>query len=161
MNEKQAALLKVTGEVENARTFGYDDLEQVAVDFQIPDFATIDAKRPGRAVMLEGILATVRATDAAKFLGLHSAHDDFHASIPLDDVRARSYVIYGLDGAPLPREKGGPIRFFIPDHAQCNTEEIDECANVKYVDHIELTRERGFDNRPTDDEEHAKLHEHE
>ena len=63
--------------------------------------------------------------------------------------------------SPLPQSKGGPVRFFIPDHAQCNTEDIDECANVKFVDHMEFTSTRGFDNRPTDEEEHAKLHEHE
>ena len=39
-----------------------------------------------------------------------------------------------------------------------NVDDIDECANVKFLDHIELTAERGFDNRPEDEEEHARLH---
>ena len=51
-----------------------------------------------------------------------------------------------------------PARFFIPDHAACHTDEVDECANVKFVDHIELTVGKGFDNRPEDDEEHERLH---
>jgi hypothetical protein len=32
---------------------------------------------------------------------------------------------------------------------------------VKFLDHIELTVGKGFDNRPQDDEEHARLHENE
>ena len=52
-----------------------------------------------------------------------------------------------------------PFRFLIPDFAACKTHEIDECANVKFVNRIELTRERGHDNRPHDEAEHAALHE--
>ena len=40
-------------------------------------------------------------------------------------------------------------------------DDIDECANVKFLDHIEFTAERGFDNRPEDEDEHAALHERE
>ena len=39
-----------------------------------------------------------------------------------------------------------------------HTDEIDECANVKFVDRIELTILRGHDNRPTDEAEHQDLH---
>jgi hypothetical protein len=52
----------------------------------------------------------------------------------------------------------GPVRFFIPDFAACHTHEIDECANVKFVDRLELTADKGFDNRPHDGAEHAALH---
>ena len=37
-------------------------------------------------------------------------------------------------------------------------DEIDECANVKYLDHIELTAGKGHDNRPHDEQQHAALH---
>ena len=87
--------------------------------------------------------------------------DDFHASIPLEPVRNKALVIYKLDGKPLDDSAGGPFRFFVPDHAACHTDEIDECANVKFLDHIELTVGKGFDNRPQDDEEHAHLHKNE
>jgi hypothetical protein len=50
------------------------------------------------------------------------------------------------------------VRFLIPDYAACHTDEIDECANVKFVDRIELTTEKGFDNRPHDGAAHAALH---
>ena len=73
-------------------------------------------------------------------------------------VADEALVIYRLDGQPLPEKSGGPVRFFIPDFAACHTHEIDECANVKFVDRIEFTTERGFDNRPHDGDEHAALH---
>ena len=153
-------ILKVSGEVKGPRGFSYDDLGQIEQEFQIRDVSQIEPSRAGDAVKLEGILRSVEVTGSAKFLGLHGSYDDFHASIPLSEVRERGFFIYRLNGAPLPPDKGGPVRFYIPDHASCNTDEIDECANVKFVDHIELTVEKGFDNRPEDDEEHAKLHEH-
>jgi hypothetical protein len=67
-------------------------------------------------------------------------------------------VIYREGGQPLPEKAGGPVRFFIPDFAACHTHEIDECANVKFVDRLELTAAKGFDNRPHDGDEHAALH---
>jgi DMSO/TMAO reductase YedYZ molybdopterin-dependent catalytic subunit len=100
----------------------------------------------------------VRPKGTAKWLGLHAARDDFHASIPLDAVADKALVIYREGGQPLPEKAGGPVRFFIPDFAACHTQEIDECANVKYVNRIELTAEKGFDNRPHDGDEHAALH---
>ena len=109
---------------------------------------------------LAGVLALVGAKPSAKWLTLHASRDNFHASVPLDAVRDRALILYEAEGQPLPVSAGGPFRFLIPDFAACHTAEVDECANVKFVDRIELTAERGFDNRPKDDTEHAKLHEH-
>ena len=79
----------------------------------------------------------------------------------LHPVRERAILIYKLDGKALPTSAGGPIRFFIPDFAACHTSEIDECANVKFVDRIEFSAAPGRDNRPHDEKEHAELHERE
>ena len=53
---------------------------------------------------------------------------------------------------------GGPIRFLIRDPAACHTGELDDCANVKFVDRIELTVAKGRDTRAEDDAEDDKLH---
>ena len=135
MDDSQS-LLKVTGLVAKPRDFTFTDLQQIPVEHQVPDFSSVIPERPGIALRLEGVLDAVGVEESAKFLGMHSSHDDFHASVPLAEVRERGFLIYGLEEAPLPQAKGGPIRFFIPDHAQCNTEEIDECANLKFVDHM-------------------------
>lgn len=151
-------LLRVGGEVESPQELTIEDLRAIDHLFQVPDMSQIDAGRQGRAVKLAGLLHLVGAKDSALYLGLHARADDFHASIPLEPVRERGLLIYEIDGRPLSTKAGGPVRFYIPDFAACHTDEIDECANVKFVDHIELTAAKGFDNRPEDDEQHEALH---
>jgi DMSO/TMAO reductase YedYZ molybdopterin-dependent catalytic subunit len=152
-------VLTIDGEVESRVVLSFDDFASLAETYQVRDVSRIDAKRQGDAVTLAGLLARVRPKASAKYLSLHSSSDDFHASIPLEAVRERAIVIYRLNGAPLPASAGGPVRFFIPDFAACHTSEVDECANVKFVDRIELSAQRGRDNRPHDADEHASLHE--
>ena len=156
--EQEIVVLMIDGEVKSPRSFTYADLAEIDACHQIQDVSQMEPTRAGHAVRLEGLLQLVHTHQRATFLGLHSDYDNFHASIPLAEIRDRAILIYRLAGQPLPRSKGGPVRFFIPDHASCNTDEIDECANVKFVDHIEITSEKGFDNRPQDEQEHAKLH---
>src|SRR5688572_26966439 len=151
-------MLAIVGEVESPRNLTFADLAAIPGEHQITDVSRLVPGRKGDAVKLAGILALVKAKPAAKYLGLHSSTDDFHASIPLSAVVDKAVVIYRLDGQPLPAKAGGPVRFFIPDFAACHTEEIDECANVKFVDRIELTATKGFDNRPHDGAEHEALH---
>ncbi|HEX3725769.1 MAG TPA: molybdopterin-dependent oxidoreductase [Pirellulales bacterium] len=154
-----SAVLRVDGEVERPLALGFEDLARLDQAFQVGDVSRIDPKRQGDAVRLAGLLEQAGPRPDAQYLTLHSSSDDFHASIPLAAVRSIAILIYRLDGGPLPAAAGGPIRFFIPDFAACHTSEIDECANVKFVDRIELSRERGRDNRPHDEQQHAELHE--
>ena len=55
-------------------------------------------------------------------------------------------------------DQGGPFRFLIRDPAACHTDELDDCANVKFLNRIELSVRRGRDTRPQNEEEHARLH---
>lgn len=151
-------LLTIDGLVDRPRQLTFADLAAVAAPHQIVDVSRIDPKRSGDAVRLAGLLDLVGPQPSAGWITLHASLDDFHASIPLDAVRDRAIVIYRLNGEPLPQKGGGPIRFFIPDFAACHTSEIDECANVKFVDRIELASAKGFDNRPHDGAEHEELH---
>jgi DMSO/TMAO reductase YedYZ molybdopterin-dependent catalytic subunit len=151
-------LLRIEGEVERPLSLSFADLTAFDARHQVADVSRLDPKRAGDAVRLSGLLERAGVRPTAKYLSLHSSTDDFHASIPLDAVRERAIVIYRLGGEGLPVKAGGPLRFFIPDFAACHTQEVDECANVKFVDRIELARERGYDNRPSEEEEHAELH---
>jgi DMSO/TMAO reductase YedYZ molybdopterin-dependent catalytic subunit len=153
--------LTVDGEIESPAVLTYHDLAAVAAEFQIADVSRLDPKRKGDAVKLAGLLARVRPKPSARYLTLHASKDGFHASIPLDAVRDSAILIYRLEARPLPESAGGPVRFFIPDFAACHTSEVDECANVKFVDRLEFSREPGQDNRPHDEKEHAELHERE
>ena len=152
-------LIRVDGEVQRPRQLAFEDLLAIEGAYQVDDVSQLAEKYEGKAIRLEGLLAAARIKPTAQYLGLHSSQDDFHASIPLEAVRERGIVIYSLDGRyPLSVESGGPTRFYIQDHTACNADDIDECANVKFLDHIELTVERGFDNWPDDEQEHALLH---
>lgn len=158
MSTDSAPRLVLDGEVEQACSLSAAELAVLAAEHQIADVAAIEPKRQGQGIWLSGLLQTARAKPTATHITLHASRDDFHASIPLAAVAERAFLIYALADGPLPTSAGGPFRFFIRDHAACKTAEVDECANVKFVDRIELTAGPGFDNRPRDEAEHAKLH---
>lgn len=150
--------LRIDGAVARPLEFSYDDLCALGASAQVADVSRVDPQRQGDAVRLAALLALVGVEPQGDYLTLHASRDDFHASIPLAAVQERGLLIYRLSGQPLPAEKGGPIRFLIPDYAACHTAEIDDCANVKFVDRIEITCGRGQDNRPHDDAAHEALH---
>ena len=153
-----AVTLIIEGEVDCPLQLSFAELSAIDKAYQLGDVSRIDPNRKGDAVKLAGLLELAQVKSSANYIGLHASTDDFHASIPLEPVRENAFLIYRLDGKPLETSTGGPFRFYIPDHAECHTNEIDECANVKFVDRIELTASKGFDNRPEDEEEHAHLH---
>lgn len=150
--------LTIDGAVRTAMRLSVADLAAIDAAGQVPDVSRLDPKRAGAAVTLAALLDLVSVQDDARWLTLHAAADDFHASIPLEAVRDSAVVIYRLNGQPLPPKSGGPFRFLIPNLTECHAADINECANVKFVDRLELSAERGFDNRPTEEEEHAELH---
>lgn len=158
MNEPQ---LTIDGEVDSPTVLSFKALGALPEAAQVRDVSQLDPKRQGDAVRLAALVDLVRPKPGVRYLTLHATADDFHASIPLEAVRDTGILIYRLQGAPLPTKAGGPLRFFIPNHTACHTSEIDECANVKFVDRIELSTEKRFDNRPHDEQEHAELHERE
>src|SRR4029077_14654753 len=138
MNDSDVAkpILSIAGEVGLPSSLTFADLAALPAEYQVPDVSRIVPGRMGDAVTFAAILQLVQPKAAAKYLGLHSSTDDFHASIPLAAVAERALVIYRLDGQPLPAKAGGPVRFFIPDFAACHTDEIDECAKVKFLDRL-------------------------
>jgi len=151
-------LLKVDGEVENPLTLSFDELAALPEADQVIDVSRFHPSRQGDGVTLEAILALARERPSATYLTLHATADNFHASVPLQAVRGEGILVYRLGGGPLPARNGGPYRFLIKDPAACRTNELDDCANVKFVDRIELTAGKGQDTRPANEEDHARLH---
>jgi DMSO/TMAO reductase YedYZ molybdopterin-dependent catalytic subunit len=154
----EPVILKVEGLVEQPLALGFDDLAGLPAEAQVADVSRFQPTRKGDGVSLEAILERARPRPEANYLTLHADRDDFHVSIPLAAVRAEAIVIYKLGNHRLGPDQGGPIRFLIRDPAACHTDELDDCANVKYLSRIELSFRRGRDTRPTTDEEHARLH---
>jgi DMSO/TMAO reductase YedYZ molybdopterin-dependent catalytic subunit len=151
-------LLKVEGLVERPLDLRFEDLEGLPAESQVPDVSRFQPARRGDGVTLEALLERARPRAEANYLTLHADHDDFHVSIPLQAVRGEAIVVYKFGGRRLGPEHGGPIRFLIRDPAACHTDELDDCANVKYLSRIELTVRRGRDTRPVDETSHAALH---
>ncbi|MBI5758748.1 MAG: molybdopterin-dependent oxidoreductase [Planctomycetales bacterium] len=155
-----SAILRIDGEVERPLDLTFQDLKSIDERDHVRDVSQFHPKRKGDGVTLNSVLEQVRPKPTATYLTLHATADKFAASVPLSAVRDEGIVVYTLDGGPLPTSNGGPIRFLIRNPAACHTDELDDCANVKFVDRIELTAGRGHDTRPENEEEHEHLHEH-
>ena len=150
--------LRVNGEVEHPVELSFDDLRAFSEAEQVRDVSRFHPNRPGDGVSLTALLRRVRPKASATYLTLHATRDNFAASVPLQAILKEGVLVYQLDGAPLPEAKGGPFRFLITNPAACHTDELDDCANVKFVDRIELTPSKGRDTRPHDEASHEALH---
>jgi DMSO/TMAO reductase YedYZ molybdopterin-dependent catalytic subunit len=152
------AQLRIDGDVAVPTSFSFDDLKAFPDADQVRDVSRFHPKRPGDGVTLRSLLDRVQPHQSASYLTLHATKDDFAASIPLAAIVDEAVLVYQLDGAPYPDAKGGPYRFLIKNPAACHTDELDDCANVKFVDRIELTSAKGRDTRPHDEVQHEALH---
>ncbi len=152
-------LLRIDGAVESPRDLTFDDLLGLPEADRVLDVSRFHPARRGDGVTLGSLLRSVGPRPEANYLTLHAGRDDFHVSVPLDAVRAEGIVVFRLGDRPLGPEQGGPVRFLIRDPAACHTDELDDCANVKFLDRIELTVGRGLDTRPEDEAAHQSLHE--
>ncbi len=137
--------VSVSGLVGRPLELSHEDLS--ALPGQVDDVSTLAPGREGSAVRIASVLEAASAQWGAEFLTLE-ADGGFAASIPLAAVADQALLLYALDGEPLPHDKGGPVRFLIPNPAACGTAEIDTCANVKWLNSISLSTERGRDVRP-------------
>ncbi len=144
--------------VERPGALSFEELRRFAEHEQERDVSRFHANRHGDAVTLESILARVKPLPDANYLTLHADKDDFHVSVPLEPLRGQGLVVYARGGGPLGAENHGPFRFLIKDPTACQTSELDDCANVKYLSRIELTARKGRDTRPTTEAEHAAIH---
>lgn len=153
-----SVVLRLEGAVEQPLTLSFEDLANLPEPCQVRDVSRFNPKRPGDGVTLEALLERARPRPEANYLTLHADRDDFHVSVPLHAVRGEGIVVYRLGDTGLGPEHGGPVRFLIKDPAACHTDELDDCANVKYLSRIELTIRKGRDTRPADEAAHAALH---
>jgi DMSO/TMAO reductase YedYZ molybdopterin-dependent catalytic subunit len=157
MNE-QPVLLTVDGAVAKPLRLTFADLAALPAADRIEDVSRFHPNRQGSGVTLEAVLRMADVAPEARYITLHADRDDFHVPVPLQAVLPEAVVVFHLNGQPLGPEHGGPIRFIIRNPAACHTNELDDCANVKYLSRMEVTTGRGRDTRPTTDEEHAALH---
>lgn len=131
--------MKLTIELPDGKAleFTHSNFAAMPASMQIDDASSIDDRRNGKAIRFAEFLQAINCPDDANACVLHASADDYSNRVPMDAVKD-GYLIYERDGQPLLEEHGGPFRFFIPNTAQCGTAPIDNCANVKFVDRIEV-----------------------
>jgi DMSO/TMAO reductase YedYZ molybdopterin-dependent catalytic subunit len=139
------------------KTLELEAADLASMPGQIDDVAAFVAGRHGAAVRLAAVLERAGIETGAEWLTVESDDGSFAASVPLEAVR-EALLVHSLDGAPLPRDKGGPVRLLIPDAARCGTAEVDKCANVKNVGVLRLDAGHGHDTRPSTKEQHVEMH---
>jgi DMSO/TMAO reductase YedYZ molybdopterin-dependent catalytic subunit len=151
-------LLMIEGKVERPLRLTFTDLAGFPEPDQVRDVSRFHPTRKGDGVNFDAVLDKAGVLQSANYLTLHADRDDFHVSVPLEPLRGHGIVVYRIGPDPLGLEHGGPIRFLIRDPAACHTDQLDECADVKYLSRIELTERRGRDTRPADEKSHEALH---
>lgn len=150
--------LRIEQEGKPAQTLDFDALSRL--NGQIADVGTLIPGRVGAAVRLQAILDHVEPASDLDYLTIESTDGGFAASVPLAALR-NAIIAYRLGNGPLPEDKGGPLRFLIPNDEGCATGGADACANVKFVGTLRLTRGPGRDTRPATPKQHTDLHERE
>jgi len=126
-------LFRVEADLDTSRELTRSDLTAVADS--LIDVSTLDERRRGVAIRLRDLVEWLGVADAQRINFFCSA-DDYQVDVALSAVIDRGLLIFGLDEGPLPNELGGPVRFWVPDAADCNTAEVDACGNVKGVDRL-------------------------
>jgi DMSO/TMAO reductase YedYZ molybdopterin-dependent catalytic subunit len=110
--------LAVDGAVESALDLGWGDLLALPQVDDTSDFhcvtgwSVLDQRWTG--ARLATVLALARPRADATHLVAHS-HDGYSANLPLEEaLKDDVLVAHALNGAPLPRAHGGPVRLVVP-----------------------------------------------
>lgn len=115
---EQKYRFEVTGEVENPISLTWEEFKklpktELTADFHcVTKWSKFDVKWGG--VLLKDLLAIVKPKDTAKFV-VQFGMDDYTTNVPLVALEKENVILaYELEGEPLPREHGGPLRMIIP-----------------------------------------------
>jgi len=99
-----------------------------------------------RGVRFATVAALAEPTDAAEFVVCH-AYDGYTTNLPLSEaLQDDVLLVHAVDGAPLPREHGGPVRMITP--------QLYAWKGAKWIKRLEFTRQdrlgfwerRGYSN---------------
>lgn len=128
-------MLHVEGDVHRPGGFGFADL--AALPGQIADVAALAPGREGGAVPFRSLLEAVDPSPAASRVTLESVDGSFSQQAPLASLLS-AVLVYRLGTAPLPADRGGPVRFLIPNLEECNLGGVDRCTNVKALGRVRI-----------------------
>jgi DMSO/TMAO reductase YedYZ molybdopterin-dependent catalytic subunit len=107
-------------------------LEQVedTSDFHcVTGWSKLDVRWSG--VMLGSVLALAEPSEDASFVVCHS-YDGYSTNLPLEEaLKDDVLLVHTVDGQPLPREHGGPVRVITP--------QLYAWKGAKWVSKLDLT----------------------
>ena len=111
--------LVIDGMVEQPVTLGYDELRALPAVRQVSDFHCVDGwgvdDVQWDGVRLQTILDRVKPTDTARYVTFHSLGGVYRDSLSMQQIRLPDVLVaYDMDGEPLPREHGLPLRLIMP-----------------------------------------------
>ncbi len=134
--------LTVDGLCEIPKTYTIDDLKKLGETTDTSDFHCVtgwsqyDMKWQG--VLFSKIAADCKIQTEAKFVWIE-AFDNYTTNIPIEEALKYDVLIaYNVDGNPLPKEHGGPVRMITP--------QLWAWKGAKWIKRITFMREdrRGF-----------------
>ncbi len=135
-------VLTIDGAVIQPISLDAATLNKLPAEHQIEDLSSLQTGLRGRGVRVKGLLELPAIQLDADHATFHAVDGKFSASLTLAQAQDYGLLIYELDGAPLPEQKGGPFRLIAPGLG-------DLCANVKGVSRIEISKGPGKDTRPS------------
>jgi DMSO/TMAO reductase YedYZ molybdopterin-dependent catalytic subunit len=127
--------LAVGGMVARPRTFTLAELRALPAARQVSDFHCVTGWTVHNVhwtgVRLDHVLEQVQPAASAHAIRFVSAEPGYHDTVTLDQALLPDVMLaYEMDGKPLPRPHGAPLRLVIPD--------MYGYKNVKWVSRIEL-----------------------
>ncbi|MCW2923915.1 MAG: molybdopterin-dependent oxidoreductase [Thermoleophilia bacterium] len=112
--------LRITGAVENPIELGWDEVQAwrshpITADFHcVTGWSVMDVHWAG--ILPADIVARVKPTRKAKFVSMHSLEDPYVDQVTMEQfLEAGNVLAHTMDGEPLTREHGAPLRMVLPD----------------------------------------------
>jgi DMSO/TMAO reductase YedYZ molybdopterin-dependent catalytic subunit len=133
--DRRSWRLTVDGLVARPQRLSYEDLLALPSAEQTSDFHCVTGwtvkNVHWRGVRFDELLARAKPTDSAHALRFVSAESPYEDSLTLEQAYlADAMLAFEMDGRPLEREHGAPVRVVIP--------EMYGYKNVKWVERIEV-----------------------
>jgi 2-dehydropantoate 2-reductase len=145
------SLFTIEGQCWRPRGFSQLDLESLHRYYQVEDMSSVDERLEGKAVRLRKLIDLAGPEHGTEYMTIESADGEYSVCLPMVETARTAVLIYEVGGKPIASEEGGPVRFVIPYGT-------DNCANVKSVGRIIISKQPGRDTRPSNLEQHDQLH---
>ncbi len=131
--------LRLTGLKRGKPSISWEEI--AALPGTVPDLAAIVSDAVGEAVPVVAVINEAEPDDDAGYCSVVSADGSYTASIPLADLIDGGWLAFRLGNAPLPAEKGGPMRLTVALGGTL-------CWNVKDVGELRFTASKEPDSLP-------------